>query len=1070
MNKMQLLDQEARCFLKEQLNINLFVEAGAGSGKTSSLVARATALVTEGKAKLSEIAIVTFTRKAAGELQERLQIELESTCRSATGEAKLRALAAVDELHNCFIGTIHAFCSMMLRERPVEAGLSPDFKEIEGAEEQILEARAWNDYLALTSQQALSTLQPIGITPAQLFNSYQQLNTYPEVNFPAADSPYPDFGPVRQALRHLMTMAAAGLPAREPDKGWDTLQLKLRQIQRWDRSFDLQDDLVVAELLDKLEGNAGVTQNRWADKDTALGMKSAYETFQQEAAEPALSLWRQYRYLPIIEYLQPAVAYYDQLRREENCLNFQDLLLRTAAMLKEHAEVRAYFQRRFPILLVDEFQDTDPIQAEIMMYLAGDDVTEQDWTKILPRPGALFVVGDPKQSIYRFRRADVDIFYQIQKQIMEAGGEIISLTSNFRSLPMIVDWVNQTFSPLFEEGSAPGQVPYRSMLSNRSLPDDSMAGIKMINLQKEPRDGSDRIADQDAKRVAAFISETLTGEMSLTVDGSVGRQPVPDDFMILVPVKKHMAYYARELEVIGIPYSISGQNQLGNHIPLQELLYLAEVVADPYNPVLLAAVLRGLFYGFSDQDLYDFHQAGGSFCYLEALPPGLPGELQSKYAEAFEQLCRFRRVSRELLPTAALENMAEEVGVLPLLMQQSGSSGAANYYLLTENLHQAEPKGRFRFEQLIPFMRQFLESGVEDELDLTYGRARGVRIMNLHKAKGLEAPIVILADPASGTGGGVNMHVERQGCQSQGWLKVVQPIADFASRVLAYPEGWQELHDRETAYQEAERIRLLYVAATRAKDVLVISNYTGKPEKSRWASLVPDAENIEIVGDHSFVSEHPVTIDERLTAANDFWPQQEIRNERLRLSKTPSSKLATVTGIAHQGITYLPGSGKGRGPTWGNAVHRALEFLVFRPGLLNDTAWLTAVLTDAGVDEKELRDFRVLLTGVLNMNFWKRVQRAEVILTETAFGSWQDDCYSKGTIDLVFKEQDGWVIVDYKSDAVEGEGTLQVLTEHYRPQVEIYADYWQYLTGGKVIEKGILFTDILRWVSLTPPR
>ncbi|MGE5454360.1 MAG: UvrD-helicase domain-containing protein, partial [Methylocystaceae bacterium] len=139
----RIRDQEARCQIREQLTTSLFVEAGAGSGKTSSLVARVVALVTSGQAKLTEIAVVTFTRKAAGELRERLQIELETATRVQTGEAQARLKIALSDLNSCFIGTIHSFCATLLRERPVEAGLSPDFVEIEGAEEQNLEARAW---------------------------------------------------------------------------------------------------------------------------------------------------------------------------------------------------------------------------------------------------------------------------------------------------------------------------------------------------------------------------------------------------------------------------------------------------------------------------------------------------------------------------------------------------------------------------------------------------------------------------------------------------------------------------------------------------------------------------------------------------------------------------------------------------------------------------------------------------------------------------------------------------------------------------------------------------------------
>jgi len=546
MNRAQAADQEARRLIREELSTNLFVEAGAGSGKTSSLVARVVALVASGQVRLAEIAVVTFTRKAAGELKERLQLELEAAARHAEGEVKVRLKAAADDLNCCFIGTIHAFCASLLRERPVEAGLSPDFTEIEGVEEQILELRAWNEYLQITSPPSREALTRVGINSSQLYGAYQRLNNYPEVDFPSPASSRPDFDQARIKLEALLKLAGNCLPAREPDKGWDTLQSKLKRALRWQRNFDLQDDLVLADLLEKLEGSAAITQNRWSSKETALAMRDAFTVFQQAVVEPTLDGWRKHRYQPIIEFLRPAVAYAQQVRLQENCLNFQDLLLRAATMLKQHAAVRDYFQRRYRILLVDEFQDTDPLQAEIMMYLSGDDLQEEDWTLIRPRPGSLFVVGDPQQSIYRFRRADIDTFYQVQEQIRIAGGEVLSLTRNFRSLPVVVNWVNEAFADMFAGATPPRQAEYRAMVAERLEVTETLSGLKLINLDKEPANSAEKIAAQDARKVAAYISQTLTGTVPVLTAQGQPRPAEPEDFMILVQVKKQLALYGWE--------------------------------------------------------------------------------------------------------------------------------------------------------------------------------------------------------------------------------------------------------------------------------------------------------------------------------------------------------------------------------------------------------------------------------------------------------------------------------------------------------------------------------------------
>ncbi|MGE5449879.1 MAG: UvrD-helicase domain-containing protein, partial [Methanomassiliicoccales archaeon] len=876
----------------------------------------------------------------------------------------------------------------------------------------------------------------------------------------------PDFTVARQELEKLLLLAGSYLPAQEPEKGWDGLQIKLRRAERWCRCFNLQDDRLLAELLQKLEGSAGVVQNRWANKQIALEMKAAFDYFQQQVAAPALDSWRQYCYQSVVEFLLPATQHYQQVRRQENLLNYQDLLLRTTIMLREDTEVRAYFQRRYHRLLVDEFQDTDPLQAEIMMYLSGDDSKEMDWTVIRPRPGALFVVGDPQQSIYRFRRADIDIFYQIQRQIKAAEGQVISLDRNFRSLPVVVEWVNSTFSSLLAEAEPPCQARYQVMVPERTAADGVLSGLMLINLSKEAHDSAAKIAAQDAQSIAAFISRTLAEPaMVLTASGEL-RAVAAEDFMVLVQVKKHLALYARELEVAGIPYSISGQNQINKSIPLLELQQLAKVVVDPANPVQLVAVLRGLFYGFSDQDLYVYSQAGGKFNYLANCPAALSSELKQKYTWAYEQLRGFRQAAWGMSPTSALELMAEQVGLLPLLLIQGGDSAAANYFLLTDHLRNAETKGVSRFDQLTLLMEQFMASGVEDELDLTYGQVKGVRLMNLHKAKGLEAAIVILADPGSQPGEGVDLYVQRQGRKSQGWLEVSEPIGEFSRRTLAYPPGWDELCDKESAYQAAERVRLLYVAATRAKDLLVVSNYLEKPDKSPWSSLIPYLAPAKILS-----GQQAIVVTAAQTAGvlleNEFALQKLERQQRLAQCQVPTSQVVTVTELAHQSSTPLPGSsGRGRGTAWGNVVHQALEQLAAYPERVGDRKWLISILQKHAYSGDEVLELQQLLTEVLSLDFWQRLRLATEVLTEVPFGIWEDGCYLKGTIDLVLHEAEGWVIADYKSDTIADDQALELLTEHYRSQVISYADCWQRLTGEKVKEVGILFTDIKCWVSL----
>ena len=209
-------------------------------------------------------------------------------------------------------------------------------------------------------------------------------------------------------------------------------------------------------------------------------MQAAAEAFRETHAVPTLRAWREFRHTRALAFLRPAVEAYDKRRRDEGRLNFQDQLMLAAELLRKNPEVREYFRQRFHPVLVDEFQDTDPIQAEILFFLTGStgdaerDRTERDWTAFKPAPGALFLVGDPKQSIYRFRRADIDIYNLVKDRIVQSGGEVLELSANFRSLGAIADWINPLFDPA-REGLFPKDI---ERLSGRLHPPRSDAGAR----------------------------------------------------------------------------------------------------------------------------------------------------------------------------------------------------------------------------------------------------------------------------------------------------------------------------------------------------------------------------------------------------------------------------------------------------------------------------------------------------------------------------------------------------------------------------------------------------------------
>ncbi|MDP3487041.1 MAG: UvrD-helicase domain-containing protein, partial [Bacillota bacterium] len=396
-----LADATARQSITTDLTTTFIVEAGAGSGKTTNLVQRMVSLVSTGTCRIEHLAAITFTRKAAAELKSRFQIKLEKALRVATDATEHERLAyTLDNLHLAFLGTIHSFCSRLLRERPVEAGMTPDFDEIEGLDERLLQERAWQEYLQklrLENPKQLHDLADLDVRPEDLKAAYLELCLYPDVCMVGEVAPYPDLNEVREELFGLIDFAAPLMPADEPDKGWDALQAMVRKCRRWQRAFDLSEDKYLLRLLAQLDKKGSVTQNRWITKDGAKAAEQAFIEFREQHLQPALQQWREHRHYPLLAFLLPATEHYASLRQQEHKLNFQDLLMRTAALLRHNSEVRQYFGERFTHLLVDEFQDTDPIQAEIMMLLTAEELTQTEWSRTTPRPGSLFVVGDPKQ-------------------------------------------------------------------------------------------------------------------------------------------------------------------------------------------------------------------------------------------------------------------------------------------------------------------------------------------------------------------------------------------------------------------------------------------------------------------------------------------------------------------------------------------------------------------------------------------------------------------------------------------------------------------------------------------------
>ncbi|MDD5748881.1 MAG: UvrD-helicase domain-containing protein, partial [Actinomycetota bacterium] len=437
---------------------SILVEAAAGTGKTSALVKRMIALLASNSCgDVSKMVAVTFTRKAAAELRARFMPELENAARGereykniVDSENRTRLSKSLDNANRCFMGTIHSFCAKLIRERPIEAGVPLDFEEIDELEDAKVREEAWKRFLeslrGMDSGGLAAELREYGLPLSSLKDSFFRFADFPDV----AEWPLPDSSADNLAVPSGLDEYLkyfVGIGERLPlETGTCMYAARLKGLSRAIPMYELEDNLSLARLLSFFEGDPKPIKKVWneagIDVNEVLGK---WRDFQQNVVIPYLDEFRKLAYIPAMRALLKAKEIYDLLRIENKVLNFQDLLLSAANMLRKNPSVRSYFSTRHTHLLVDEFQDTDPIQAQVLLFLASQDHAVSDWIKVKPRPGSLFVVGDPKQSIYRFRRADILTYLIVRGKIFERGVHegnciISELKENYRSSPEVISW------------------------------------------------------------------------------------------------------------------------------------------------------------------------------------------------------------------------------------------------------------------------------------------------------------------------------------------------------------------------------------------------------------------------------------------------------------------------------------------------------------------------------------------------------------------------------------------------------------------------------------------------------
>ena len=1064
-------DESARERARHDLGTSLVVTAGAGTGKTTLLVDRVCAIVLTGAARLDEVAAVTFTENAATTMKLRLRERLEA---ARTGEAlspaeRARAAAALEVLERANVSTIHALCAAVLQERPLDCGVLPGFRMADEGEADVLFAAAWEEWLGerLTSGdevllEALDSGIPLEAQTAwgertSLRGLARMLIEQRDLVPVAAEDP---FDPHR-AREELHAKTARGKTLAASAREGDRLAAQLVLLADFaDQARFLAGDALVAHLLalPTIPSNAGFKPHWPSPEALAEGREIAAWTKEAKTA------WTVGRgaamHGRLVRALGGVVALYERRKAQAGVLDFLDLLLRARDALRDRPSVRTYFQRRFRYLIIDEFQDTDPLQVEFARLLAGD------------RPGALVVVGDAKQSIYRFRRAEVRLFRELAREAESARGRaVLHLRQNFRSRPSILRFVNRVFGELIQASDEADQTAYEPIDPPPGLSDE--ASVVALRFPAPTAASGEDLLAAEAGALAAFLAEAARGAHAVRDPGTGQARPSrAGDVMVLARRLTQVRHLEEAFESAGLRFTVEGGKSFFDRQEVHEALAVLRAVDDPSDRLSLVAALRSSFFGVSDRDIVAHALAGGRLDLLAAALEDTPGALTLR--PALEVLARLHGLRTRLGVPALLDRLYDETRVLAALTgTRRGEAQVANLEKVQTLAREASSLGALTLRGFTNLLAE-RTSSAREEPDLPSTRPGDpdtVRVLSVHKSKGLEAPIVALYDTADrGRFSPDTVPLWEEGKIAIGFRGGCQP------------EGWDTLVRREEKRQWAENRRLLYVACTRARDLLVVPRPPVDAALGEfWRDLVvrlPAASDADV----RIVDAETLPFPEEKSQRAELWALagaeggdavaarwEEERRELVAAAaerpRVPVSATRLAARTAPPPAVGLDGAGR----DFGSLVHRLLEWVPLEAGEEPPPervrAMADALAPAYGLDDAAARRASDQVARALALPVLQRAGRAARVWREMRVWFSDGENLVEGVVDLVFEEEGQLVIVDYKTDNVAEEQAL-VQAAHHAPQLQLYGRGLAQASGQPVRERLVLFTAIGRTVAV----
>lgn len=1077
-----MTESEQRKKIIEDTECNMFVEAGAGAGKTSIVVERICRQLEKTDIEPEQIVVITFTNAAVNELQVRIRQKLSERIREIRQTIAADGLSDEGDTERCLrrledaygrldlmqISTIHSFCLTLLRQRGMDIGLGLDISVMEEEEAKTQAVQFFAEYYnrhpdeRLAEELGKDAYGPLKETFLSVCEKRKGRLVYTE--------PSEDFREVIQEqadslIRKLMFCLIREFSQMEsPGDEYDITAVKeewflsgiKKEIHKYlyDREKIFLNKLL--DILSKMINSASKKELLKTGRDEKK--KQIAEQIQMLSASMESEVkklknsYDRYIHGLIMQYVERArKEYFDS--EKGNRLSNNELLYFASELVKK-PEARRFFHKRYRCFYVDEFQDTDPLQTEVLHGLTDDGAGNM-------RDGALFIVGDPKQSIYAFRGADVSLYEEEKRRFEEAAnGEVFSLTDNYRSAPEVIQWVNEQFGSRFPGYRDMNAAADREGRSDSDLNDkDALCGV--YSVAAEEPGNYDR--EKDITLLCSLLQTLKAHGMIYDKKEKRMRSIIYSDIMVLTWNTTYMSEYIAEFSKAGIPVKMRGKYMPEKTGRLREFVILLKYLTDPFDPVNKA-------------------------CFLERTAGLNIGETDWKGIYEAGILDDLAREIRGMHPAAAVEAVAahREIfynGEIPAYEIEKSENA------LRQMLENVEGTKCGSLPELVEKLEDYLEKEQRYLLDTTPDRD-AVRFMNLHQSKGLEAPVVIFADRRGDKhiGSGESGYTDRSGKEWEIYAPAACSVNQYSSKyVLPYTS---EEKERAALREKEEFLRCQYVAATRAGEALVLMPpVTSKASGGRRAFEEFEDKVEQYISSGEAEKE---TIPETIIFSDCAYDKTGEQSGLTEQQKAPVYRKMSPSSEIHHISRGTEGAktedeNRPAGNIFGTVMHRCFELVVNEWDEVHSMekdilkAEISRIADFAVWEERdhikdeEYTDYisylkKVIQDFLADENLCDVIEQAEHIYTEFPFAYAEDNGEEKvlceGVMDLVIHCQNGsWLIVDYKSNQRKGmaeEEFADRLMEEYKGQLAGYREALARFVHvpAEEIKAGIYYLDV----------